>query len=49
LLSFKRGVAVASYGVSTLKIVPPLTIQTDLFGAALDIVKDVINEVAKEG
>ena len=48
LRSWKRGVAVVTCGVSTLRIVPPLTIQTDMLGAALDIVEDTINEVAKQ-
>jgi 4-aminobutyrate aminotransferase len=48
LRSWKRGVAVVTCGVSTLRIVPPLTIQTDMLAAALDIVEDTINEVAKE-
>ena len=48
LRSWKRGVAVVTCGVSTLRIVPPLTIQTDLLDPALDIIEDTINEVAKE-
>jgi 4-aminobutyrate aminotransferase len=46
--SWKRGVAIVTCGVSTLRIVPPLTIQTEMLAAALDIVEDTINEVAKE-
>jgi len=46
--SWKRGVAVVTCGVSTLRIVPPLTIQTEMLATALDIVEDTINEVAKE-
>lgn len=46
--SWKRGVAVVTCGVSTLRIVPPLTIQTDMLAAALDIVEDTITEVSKE-
>jgi 4-aminobutyrate aminotransferase-like enzyme len=46
--SWKRGVAVVTCGISTLRIIPPLTIQTDMLTAALDIVEDTINEVAKE-
>lgn len=45
--SWKRGVAVVTCGVSTIRIVPPLTIQTEMLAAALDIVEDTINEVAK--
>jgi 4-aminobutyrate aminotransferase len=48
LRSWKRGIAVVTCGSSTLRIAPPLTIQTDMFAAALDIVEDTINEVAKE-
>lgn len=48
LRSWKRGVVVVSCGASTLRIVPPLTIQSDLLDAALSIVEDTINEVAKE-
>jgi 4-aminobutyrate aminotransferase-like enzyme len=46
--SWKLGVAVVTCGVSTLRIVPPLTIQTEMLATALDIVEDTINEVAKE-
>jgi 4-aminobutyrate aminotransferase len=48
LRSWRRGVAVVTCGVSTLRIVPPLTIQSDLLDSALDILEDTINEVAKE-
>jgi 4-aminobutyrate aminotransferase len=48
LRSWKRGVTVVTCGVSTLRIVPPLTIQTDLLDSALDILEDTINEVTKE-
>jgi 4-aminobutyrate aminotransferase len=48
LRSWKRGVAVVTCGASTLRIAPPLTIQSDMLQAALDIVEDTINEVAKE-
>lgn len=46
--SWKRGVAAVTCGASTLRIVPPLTIQREMLDAALDIVEDVIEEVAKE-
>jgi len=49
LRSWKRGVAIVTCGVSTLRIVPPLTIQTSMLETALDIVEDTLNEVAKEG
>src|SRR5208283_1255907 len=48
LRSWKRGVAVVTCGVSTLRIAPPLTIQTDLLDPALSIIEDIITEVAKE-
>jgi len=48
LRSWKRGVAIVTCGVSTLRLAPPLTIQRELLDAALDIVEDVVNEVAKE-
>src|SRR3972149_2272909 len=47
--SWKRGAAIVTCGVSTLRLAPPLTIQRELLDAALDIVEDVVNEVAKEG
>ena len=46
--SWKRGVAVVTCGASTIRIVPPLTIQREMLDAALDIVEDTIDEVAKE-
>ena len=46
--SWKRGVAIVTCGVSTLRISPPLTIQREMLDAALNIVEDTINEVAKE-
>jgi 4-aminobutyrate aminotransferase len=49
LHSWKRGVAVVTCGVSTIRIVPPLTIQTDMLAAAMDIVEDTIIEVSKKG
>ncbi len=48
LRSWKRGVAVVTCGVSTLRLVPPLTIQTDMLDSALAIIEDTITEVAKE-
>jgi 4-aminobutyrate aminotransferase len=48
LRSWKRGVAVVTCGVSTLRIVPPLTIQPDLLDSALAIIEDTITEVSKE-
>ncbi len=46
--SWKRGVAVVTCGVSTLRLSPPLTIQRELIDTALDVVEDTINEVATE-
>jgi 4-aminobutyrate aminotransferase len=46
--SWKRGVAIVTCGVSTLRLSPPLTIQREMLDAALDIVEDAVNEVAKE-
>jgi 4-aminobutyrate aminotransferase len=48
LRSWKRGVALVTCGVSTLRLSPPLTIQREMLDAALDIVEDAINEVAAE-
>jgi 4-aminobutyrate aminotransferase-like enzyme len=46
--AWKCGVAIVTCGVSTIRIVPPLTIQQELLDTALDIVEDTIDEVAKE-
>ena len=46
--SWKRGVAVVTCGVSTLRLSPPLTIDCEMLDTALDIVEDVITEVSKE-
>jgi 4-aminobutyrate aminotransferase len=48
LRSWKRGVAVVTCGASTIRLSPPLTIQREMLDAALNIVEDTINEVAKE-
>jgi 4-aminobutyrate aminotransferase len=48
LRSWKRGVALLTCGVSTLRLSPPLTIQRETLDAALDIVEDAINQVAAE-
>jgi 4-aminobutyrate aminotransferase len=47
LRAWKRGVAIVTCGASTIRIMPPLTIQRELLDAALDIVEDTISEVAK--
>lgn len=46
--SWKRGIAVISCGVSTIRIAPPLNITRELIDAALDIIEDVVREVDKE-
>lgn len=46
--SWKRGVAVITCGVSTLRIAPPLNITQELADSALNIIVDVIKEVEKE-
>jgi len=47
--SWKRGVAVITCGVSTIRIVPPLNITRELVDAALEIIEDVVKEVKEEG
>jgi len=46
--SWKRGVAVITCGVSTVRIAPPLNITRELIDAALEIVEDVAQEIEKE-
>jgi len=46
--SWKRGIAIITCGVSTLRVAPPIIITRELVDAALDIVEDVIKEVDKE-
>jgi 4-aminobutyrate aminotransferase len=48
LRCWKRGVAIITCGVSTLRIAPPIIITRDLVDASMDIVEDVIKEVDKE-
>ena len=43
--SWRRGVAVITCGVSTIRIAPPLNITRELVDSALDVVEDVVNEV----
>ncbi|MCK4668752.1 acetyl ornithine aminotransferase family protein [Candidatus Bathyarchaeota archaeon] len=47
--SWKRGVAVITCGVSTIRIAPPLNITRELVDSALEIIGDVVKEVGKEG
>ena len=46
--SWKRGVAIITCGVSTLRIAPPLIITRELVDAAMEIVEDAIREVERE-
>ena len=48
LRCWRRGVATVTCGVSTLRLVPPLTITRELVDASLEIIEDVIKEVEKE-
>ena len=48
LRCWKRGIAIIACGVSTVRIVPPLTITRELVDAGLEIIEDVIKEVEKE-
>jgi len=48
LRCWKRGIAIITCGVSTLRIAPPLIITRELVDAAMDIVEDVFREVDKE-
>lgn len=45
---WRRGVAIVTCGVSTLRLVPPLTITHELVDASLEIIGDVIKEVDEE-
>ena len=49
LRCWRRGIALITCGVSTLRIVPPLTITRELIDAGLEIIEDVIKEVEREG
>ena len=44
---WKRGVAVITCGASTIRIAPPLIITREIVDAGMDIIEDVIKEVAK--
>ncbi|MGB9853222.1 MAG: acetyl ornithine aminotransferase family protein [Candidatus Bathyarchaeales archaeon] len=48
LRSWRRGVAVITCGVSTIRIAPPLNITRELVDSALDIIGDVVKEVERE-
>lgn len=44
--SWRRGVAVITCGLSTIRVAPPLTITRDLADSALDIIEGAIGEVS---
>jgi len=46
--SWKRGVAVITCGVSTVRIMPPLNITRELVDAAMEIIEDAVKEIEKE-
>jgi 4-aminobutyrate aminotransferase len=46
--AWKRGVAIITCGVSTIRLSPPLTIEREMLDNALDIVEDVILEIEQE-
>jgi 4-aminobutyrate aminotransferase len=48
LRCWRRGVATVTCGVSTLRLVPPLTITRELVDASLEIIEDVVKEVERE-
>jgi 4-aminobutyrate aminotransferase-like enzyme len=45
---WRRGIATVTCGVSTLRLVPPLTITRELVDVSLEIIEDVIKEVERE-
>ncbi len=45
---WRRGIAIITCGVSTLRMVPPLNITRELVDTGLGIIEDVIREVDKE-
>jgi 4-aminobutyrate aminotransferase len=47
--SWKRGVALITCGVSTIRIAPPLNISRTLVDSALELIEDVVKDVGKEG
>jgi 4-aminobutyrate aminotransferase len=48
LRCWRRGVAIVTCGVSTLRLIPPLTITRELVDNSLEIIGDVIKEVDEE-
>jgi 4-aminobutyrate aminotransferase len=45
---WRRGLAIITCGVSTLRLIPPLNISRELVDASLEILGDVIKEVDEE-
>jgi 4-aminobutyrate aminotransferase len=45
---WRSGLAIVTCGVSTLRLVPPLTITRELVDVSLEIIGDVIKEVDEE-
>ncbi|MCW4034031.1 MAG: aminotransferase class III-fold pyridoxal phosphate-dependent enzyme, partial [Candidatus Bathyarchaeota archaeon] len=48
LKCWRRGIALVTCGVSTLRLVPPLSITRELVDASLEIIGDAIKEVDKQ-
>lgn len=48
LRCWRRGVATVTCGVSTLRLVPPLTITRELVDSSLEIIEDAVKEVERE-
>jgi 4-aminobutyrate aminotransferase len=46
--SWKRGIAVITCGISTIRIAPPLNITRELIDSGLEIIEDVVKEVERE-
>ncbi|MEM2104436.1 MAG: acetyl ornithine aminotransferase family protein [Candidatus Bathyarchaeia archaeon] len=46
--SWKRGVAVITSGISTMRITPPLNISRELVDSALHIIENIVKEVERE-
>jgi len=48
LRCWRRGVAIITCGVSTLRLIPPITITRELVDTSLEIIGTAIKEVEKE-
>jgi 4-aminobutyrate aminotransferase len=46
--SWKRGIAIITCGISTIRIAPPLNITRELIDSGLEIISDVVKEVERE-